>query len=62
MEPTVSGARFGTVTTKLWVTSNPPGSVAVTVTIDLPFARAPTVNTLSCPDTARTTVSEAAAV
>ena len=32
-----SGARFGTVTVKLWSTERPPGSVAVTFTVAVPW-------------------------
>ena len=57
-----SGARFGTVTVKLSSTESPPGSVAVTVTVAVPWPTAATVR--EAPDTeavATLSLEEAAA-
>ena len=36
-DPSANGARFGTVTMKLWAAVRPPGSVAVRVTVRVPL-------------------------
>ena len=43
IESETSGARFGTVTVKLCSAGRPPGSVAVTVTVAVPWPTAATV-------------------
>ncbi len=51
MVPTASGARLGTVATKVCVAESPSGSEAVTVTVVVPLATAVTVTApLNLPD------------
>ena len=56
--PVTTGAWFGTITSKLSVTVNPPSSVAVTVIVAVPFATACTVSVVPEIDTAATLSSD----
>ena len=61
ISPRASGARLGTVAVKDWVAERPPGSVAVTVMVAAPRARAATVTVFPAAAAVATPVSEAAA-
>ena len=55
MVPVGSGARLGTVTSKLCSAEAPPGSVAVTVTVAMPALTA--VTAIRAPETATVATS-----
>ena len=61
IESSATGARLGMVTWKVWLAVRPPGSVAVTVTVALPLARAASVTVVPCAEAVSRVESEEAA-
>ena len=61
IESTGTGDRFGTFTWNVCVAARPPGSVAVTIAVTVPFATATTVTTAPSTDTAKRLESDTAA-